>query len=334
MRTLSMPRQHDWILPALALLSFILGGVFFKIDQRLPETVWDGRDLISGLEPKELSKITLKTNSQSFSLNRHQDGFTIDSQNDAPVNMNKLNEVLLRLGGTQIAQVIGNKTEWKKYKVAEENAEITIELYNRENTPKWKIFLGENVSGKSGRAVRLEGKDEIFVTSDFLYLSTSSTDYLSKEAFRISKSKVSNIEIIQGGERLDDKKFLKEDLLSSIDPLMVKAHYRTGALPVEIQSISWNWQAQILTDTGIIYNVFWAQKDEKWFAKAFASSNQSLDTTAPIFDVKLLTLKSEVDKFNQQKMPWIWEISTESSEKLTRGLMNGEKKKSDKISKK
>lgn len=334
MKTLTMPRQHDWILPALALISFVVGGIFFRIDQRLPETVWDGRDLISGLEPKDLNKITIKTNSQSFTLNRQGDGFTIDTQNDAPVDMNKLNEVLLRLGGSQISQVIGTKDDWDKYKVTEKNADLTIELYTRENTPKWKIYLGENVSGKSGRAVRIDGKDEVFITSDFLHLSTSSTDYASKEAFRVSKAKINNIEVYQGGEKLDEKKFVKDDLLSSIDPLRVKAHYRTGALPMNLQGISWNWQTQFLSDNGIIYNVSLGKKDEKWFAKAMASSNQSLDTSAPIIDVKLLALKSEVDKFNQQKMPWIWELSTESAEKLTRGLMYGEKKKNDKISKK
>jgi hypothetical protein len=334
MKTLSLPRQHDWILPSLALLSFLVGGIFFKIDQRLPETVWDGRDLISGLEPKELSKITFKTNSQSFSLNRQSDGFTIDSQNDAPVDMNKLNEVLLRLGGAQISHVIGDKDDWEKYRVDKKNAEMIIGLYTRENTPKWKVYLGENIIGKSGRAVRLEGRNEIFVTSNPLYLRTSSSDYISKEAFRIPKSKVTNIEIYQGGERLDEKRFIKDDLLASIDPLGVVAHYRTGALPADLQGISWNWQAQILSDNGIIYNIFWGKKDEKWLAKAVASSNQSLDANAPLIDLKILALKSEVDKFNQQKMPWIWELSTESTEKLTRGLMYGEKKKSDKIFKK
>lgn len=334
MKTLSMPRKHDWILPALALFSFVMAGILFRIDQRLPETVWDGRDLISGLEPKELSKISIKTNSQSFTLNRQADGFTLDSQNDAPVDMTKLNEVLLRLGGAQISQVIGNKEDWEKYKVAEKNADLIIELYSRENTPKWKVYLGENIKEKAGRAVRIDGKDEIFVTSDSLYLSTSSTDYISKEAFRISKSKVKNIEIFQGGERLEDKKFVKDDLVSSMDPLLVKAHYRTGALPVELQGISWNWQAQILDENGVTYNISWAEKDRKWFAKAMASSNQSLDANAPIIDVKVLALKSEVDKFNQQKIPWIWEISTESVEKLTRGLMYGEKKKNGAISKK
>lgn len=83
-----------------------------------------------------------------------------------------------------------------------------------------------------------------------------------------------------------------------------------------------------------MYNISWGKKDEKWFAKAMASSNQSLDTSAPIIDVKLLALKSEVDKFNQHKVPWIWELSTESADKLTRGLMYGEKKKNGTISKK
>lgn len=334
MKTLSMPRQHDWLLPALALIAFVFGGMLFRIDQRLPETVWEGRDLISGLEPKELNKITFKTNSKTFSLNREGEVFTVDSQNFAPVDMNKLNEILLRLGGIQISQVVGSKEDWDKFNVAEKNAELVVELYSRKDVPQWKIFLGKSISGKPGRAVRVEGKDEIFATTDHLYLNTSDSDFISKEGFKITKSKVINFELLQEGKKLDEKKFIKDDLLSSLEPLRVKAHYRTGAISSDLQDIVWSWQAQILNENGVIHAITWGKKNERWFAKAQAVANQSLDSTSQILDVKLLALKADVDKFNQQKMPWIWELSEESVEKLTRGLMYGEKKKDNSVSKK
>ena len=326
MKTLTMPRQHDWILPALALITLIFGGILFKVDQRLPEMVWEGRDLISGLEPKELSKVTFKTSSQSFSLNRQGTSFTIDTQNAAPVDMNKVNELILRLGGAQISQVVGDKSDWEKFNVSDENADLTIELYTKETAPRWKVYLGKTITGK-GRAVRLEGKNEVFATQDYLYLSSTDTDYLSKEAFRIPKSKVTSVDIFQGGEKLDEKKFVKDDLLSALDPMRVKSHFRTGALPENLQDIVWRWQAQVLSDNGLVYNISLAKKDNRWFAKALASANQSLNTNVPILDVKVLALKAEVDKFNQEKLPWIWELSSESTEKLAKGLMIEEKGK-------
>lgn len=334
MKALSMQRQHDWILPALALISIVMGGILFRIDQRLPGPAWEGRDLISGLDPQGLSKISFSSNGRTFSLNRQGDTFSIDTQNAAPAELNKVNEVILRLGGSQISQVVGQKSDWEKFRVSDKNAELIIELHTKGPSPTWKLYLGQPITGKAGRAVRLEGREEVFATKDFLYLSSTDTDYLSTEALRISKSKVTNLDVYLGGQKLDDKKFLKEELITLMEPLKVKSHYRTGVLPAELQDINWKWKAQVLNENGIVYHVSFANKDSKWFAKAMAGANQSLEMNTQILDVKFISLKAEVDKFNQEKMPWIWEVSSESAEKLKKALMIEGPANANKVSKK
>lgn len=326
MGTTTMPKPHDWILPALALLILALGGVFFKFDQRLPATVWEGRDLVAGLEPKELSKITFKTKTKTFSIVRQGEGFVIDSQNLAPVDTNRLNEVLLRLGGAQISGVEGKKSDWERWNVAENNSELSLELFTQGEKPKWKLYLGKSLVGKAGRATRLGNQEEVYATKESLYIPLEDTDYVAKTASILKKEQIKTIDVFLNGKKLEDKKFIKDDLLASLDPLSVKHHLRTGALPAELPDLRWEWSAQLLSETGQVYHVSWTQAGDRWFARAQADMNQSLTTSGPVIDIKLLALKAEVDKFNQSKMGWIWEISDQSIEKLKSGLMYGAKK--------
>jgi hypothetical protein len=323
---MTMPKPHDWMLPVLALLVLALGGVFFKYDQRLPATVWEGRDLIAGLEPKELSKITFKTKTKTFSILRQGEGFVIDSQNLAPVDTSRLNEVLLRLGGAQISGVEGNKSDWERWNVAESNSELSLELFTQGDKPKWTVYLGKSLVGKAGRATRLGNKDEVYITKENLYIPAEDVGYVAKTAAILKKDQIKTIDVFQNGKKLADNRFIKDDLLASLDPLSVKLHLRTGALPAELAALRWDWSAQLLSESGQIYHLSWAQTGDRWFARAQAEMNQSLTTSGPVIDIKLLALKAEVDNFNQSKMGWIWELSEQSMEKLKSGLMYGSKK--------
>lgn len=329
MRPLSLPRPRELTLPLLALVTLALGSALFHLDQRVPETVWEGRDLIAGLDPKELSKLSFKTGTTAFTLARQGSGFGLDTQGDAPVDLNKLNEVILRLGGAQVAEVIGGKRDWDELHVSDKSADLTVELYGRESTPRWKVYLGKSVPGKPGRAVRLEGTDQVFATKDYLYLSTTDTEYLAREAFRIAKSTVKGLQLTHGATTLDEKKFVRDSLLSALDPLRVRAHHRTGALSASLQQLSWEWQAQVSSEDGVAYTLSFAKHDGKWYAKAIASLNQSIDENAPVLDVKLLALKAEADRFNQQKAGWVWELASESATELEKGLMLSSTAKAD-----
>ncbi|MBL7665190.1 MAG: hypothetical protein JNM93_08655 [Bacteriovoracaceae bacterium] len=321
MKIMTMPRQRDHILPALALVVFLLGGILFKYDQRLPETVWEGRDLIAGLEPKELTKIIFKTKEKTFSISKQGDGFVVDSQNSAPADMQKINEVILRLGGAQITGVEGSKADWDKMNVSDSQYELQVELFTRGDSPKWKVYLGKVINGKSGRAARLNEQNEVFATKDFLYIPTNDTEYISKIAFDLSKVKIKSVELSNKVAKVDEKKFVKDDLISVLSPLKVLNHFKTGALPPEFVNLKWEWTAQLMSESGVLYNVSWAKVGERWLAKAQANMNQTITELGPIVDISVLTQKADVDRFNQSKMGWVWELDSESVNKLKNVLM-------------
>lgn len=318
MKALTLSRPSDWVLPCLAILVLVLGGVSFEMDRRMPPPVWEGRDLLPGLDPDKISRISIKPESgDEVILTREGRQFFVESADRAPADPERVNEVILRLGGAQIARSLGEKDEWKKFGLEEPQYTITVESTNK---TRWQLHFGKTLPTQKGLPVRLNDKEDVFVTTEHLWFGQNNDQYISKTAFHLNSQKVSSFEVKSRGKVLPPEKISREDFLGTFSPLKVLKHFRTGSAHQDLAGVNWDWESVLQTEDGVGYNISLGQKDQRWFARAQAMLISPESTSGPILDINSLSARSSVERFNQEKLPWVWEISNDSIEKFKKGL--------------
>jgi hypothetical protein len=317
--------RSELALPVAAILALLAGALGHYLDSRLPPVVWEGRDLVEGLDPRRITRIEIAQGSKRFGLQRQGDGFSVDSLGGAPASTEKVNQILLRLGGAQVSRVVGEEAQWDEFRVGEKNADLTVEVVSAGAKAPAKIFIGKYLPNSSVRAVRVTGKDEVFATAENLSFSTTDTDYLKRSVPLVRKDGVKAFEVLRGGSKVAEARLNRDGLLGVLEDLKVEKYFRTGTVDPAIANLEWKTVLSVTGTTGVLYQISFADAEGKWYARAEAQLNQSMAPGGSL-DLSQLTAKADADRFNQTHLPWIWQLAEESSNQLTRGLTHAEEK--------
>ncbi len=315
MKTVTLPTALEWKFPLIAIATILVALLSFEFDRRTPPPVWEGRDLIAGLEPQQLTGLQLKEKDKTLTLSRSGSEFVIEELGLAPVDPVKLNELILKLSGARIAQEIGGKADWERYQLSEA-PELTLGVRERSGQER-RFYFGRATPGQRGRPVRLAEKEEVFLTSEYLWASVNPQDYLLKEVLTLAPTSVTSIERVRDGKIVPVEAALKEKFA----PLKVKAYFRTGTSSSELSGINWN-EELLLETADARYTFSLGRRGEDGFLRAMASEASARPTPQnptsgfAVVSVEELAKRGQLERFNQRHMPWVYQLDSSVAQAL------------------
>ncbi|MBF0208756.1 MAG: hypothetical protein HQK53_17965, partial [Oligoflexia bacterium] len=213
----SVHPHHFKALSATAIITTILALGLYIWDQHRPEPELVGTELLAGIDMDKIQKITIEKGKDITTILRSNDGFILEGR-DFPLDLKKINELLLKLTGATITREFSTsslgvkngtnsandptnlkfKKDIKSVITLETNASNTTSnnasngtsnrtsnstSNNSINNAKTVIEIGDE--GTEGTYVRLNNSNKILLSKEHFYISATADSYLDKTLWDI-----------------------------------------------------------------------------------------------------------------------------------------------------
>jgi len=307
-----------------------------------------GSLLIQGLDPQKVSMITIDKGSDSLTLQRAAQGFTITQRQGYPASTEKVNALFIKCFEIRCdGKVTENKDNHKDLGVTADGKEATVvKLLDNAGKVITGVVVGGSVSRGRGVYVRPVDKDVVYATDKWVSFSTKVSDYVDSELVKVAKDDVVEVRVEQkdstytanrdkdGGVVLKDvpkgkraKKSDVESLFDALSDLSLDDIALDAAVAADPDTTF-----TCKTSKHATYMVKLAKKDDKHYVKlsvkgpddelikksmmiAQNEPQAELDKKAAV-----LTANDKAKAFNLRHNNWVYEIASWSAGKIRKPL--------------
>ena len=300
-----------------------------------------GKKLLPNLAIDEVSTIVLTEAGKTTTLERGEGGFTVAEVHDYPAKNEAVNGLLRDLMDIGLEKEVGTGAELAKELEIDPPTDKTVEvtLENAAGEDMVKLRLGKNFeSGDSRYVSRLDQENApIYLTSEGIYLTTSTDALIEKEIVDVRPTQVLRVEgtdfAMQAAEKgatptlLDLPAGKKEKtgetskLRSVLERLTFDRVY--VADDPAVAGLQFERRLRVSLDDDTSYTLSLARQGEQSFLEVRGdhSIGQVMITlTTPKEELKekadQLTRADAIAKFNQFHSAWIYEVPSATADKL------------------
>jgi hypothetical protein len=149
--------------------------------------------LIQGLDIAKIASITVAAGDDRLTLARLAESFTIATKDNYPAKTQKINELLAQcLDIRTVDHITANPQNHNDLGVTEENARFVVTFLDSQNEPITGIVVSNtNEQGKT--YVRQISSDDVYLTSDSIWLQSDPMNYIEKQLTKIEPEKISSV---------------------------------------------------------------------------------------------------------------------------------------------
>lgn len=197
-----MSNKNLTILGLAAVIMVLLAAVSSKMASLQTVEVAIDSPLIQGLNPEQISRITVASGQEQTNMVRQGSDFVISDKNNYPADIEKVNNLIKKVLDIKVGETLTDNSEnYDQLQVTDEKAERLVKFFNSEDKLITGIIVGKRLDS-GDTAVRLAEGNAVKTTSDSAWFNTTPTDFMDTEIFNIEKDKIIEVSVKHksGGE--------------------------------------------------------------------------------------------------------------------------------------
>jgi hypothetical protein len=331
-------------LSILTVVLFILSlGVYYQENKKGTDLV-AGSDFIKGLDVSRIHKLVISFyGDKKIILTRDGNRFMLENHKSYPAASNKVNDLLFKIANLQVKEKVGEGTteaELGKYQLTDIDRKYKIEIFDNNDKKTISFKVGKQFKNK-GNFLQKDGSEEVYLSQNSLWLNSSYKDFVDMVLLGVKDDKIERVsikgnkklEIIKENENFkvsgvkEDK--LKEekvkDYVKSFKNIRFTRFYTHS--DKEVQNLKFDTDINIELKNKIVYKLSLASKNDKYFAKINALTNEIPDNVVVKKDdgldklmniEEMINAKGNAQAINLEKGNWIYEIDKSTKEKIVK----------------
>jgi len=303
--------------------------------------------LIQGLDPQNVSRITIDQGEESLTLQRTAEGFTITQRQGYPASTEKVNALFIKCFEIRCEdKITENKDNHKELGVSADDKEATVvKLLDNAGEVITGVVVGGSVSRGRGVYVRSVDEDVVYATDKWVSFSTKVSDFVDSELVKVAKDDVVEVRV----ERKDSTYTAARDKDDKIVLQDVPKGKRAKDSDVEslfdaLSDLTFDdiaLDASVAADPDITficktkahatYIVKLSKKDDKHYVTLACGGpskeilkNLTVSSDDPESKLKannaILLARDNAPKFTARHSNWVYEISSWSAGKMRKPL--------------
>jgi hypothetical protein len=300
-----------------------------------------GRKLLPNLAIDEVSTIVIVEGPKTTTLERGTDGFTIAEAHDYPAKNEAVNRFLRDLLEIGLEKEVGTGEDLARELEIEPPTDSTVDvtLRNAAGQDMVRLRLGKTFTDGAGRYVRRLDQEgsPIYLTSEGVFLATSSDELLQKEIVDELGSEVERVEgpdfVLEAAEPgatptlagvpagKKEKTSQTARVRSALERLSFDKVYLAD--DPEVQGLEFERRLRVFLSDDTSYTLSTAKRDDRSFLEVrgdHAIGQVMITLTTPEDELRekadQLTRAEEIGKFNEFHASWVYEIPSATAEKL------------------
>jgi len=195
-----MTNRQLCILTGVAVVMVVV-TVLLHVGSGGPESSFvSGTALIQGLDPDQVRTIVIKSDKETVTLARGQDGgFVVREKQNYPASMKAINELIVKALDIRCKQeVTDNPEHHKELGVAEgEGVALAVTFLNTEGQPIIGFVMGTRAE-IGGVYVRIAGQDTVYASERYLWLNSEPMNYIEEQLLAVNRADIERVGVTVG----------------------------------------------------------------------------------------------------------------------------------------
>lgn len=331
------------ILAGLAVAMLAWAIIISSVSKKSSQDFSTPQYLIGNIEPSLISSITISTGDDLITLDRDGKRFVLQNKDGYPADTGQINDLINTCIDIQTLQLYTeDASNHADLGVVEESARTAVRFLKADGTLLAGVIIGRTKTDGSGTYIRRPEEDQVYVTEGNPQIRTGEMGYLDQQlTSSINSDDIESVTVSSpdgsyslsldadgkivannlpvGGE-LDESK--AEAVLAALSGL------RFNDVSKDDHGLDFN-NIYICNKKDLsVYSIQLANTDEKAFIKCSAifegtlpGKSRNVESPEVLAKKEALYLANdEIKKFANMTRGWIYEISKEAAENLTKPI--------------
>lgn len=323
---------------------FVISIFMYVNENKRGTDLLTGSDYIKGLDISKVQKINLSfKEGKTISLTRDSNKFVLENHKSYPAATDKVNDLIYKIASIRVKEKIAsgaNEDDFEKYELDDKGAKYKVELIDNDGKKTVSFRVGKSYKGK-GNYLLKDGKDEIYLSENTLWLNSSYKDFINTVLLEVKRDEIEKVslktdkdlKIVKKDnefvvEEPRGKKYKKEkveEYTKSFSSIRFKDFY-TIREP-KVQSLDFDKVIKIQLKNKLIYKMSLAKDKEDYFLKLTAL----LEEAPTQFVVKqddgkeelqkiedTIKAQEEAQRINMEKGAWVYKVDKSTYEKIAK----------------
>ncbi len=303
-----------------------------------------GSDYVKGLDINKVQKISLSfSGDNKITLTRDSNRFVLENHKSYPASTDKVNDLIYKIASIQVKEKISSSADdddLKNYELNKDKRKYLVELFDNDGKKTVSFSVGKSHKGK-GNYLFKEGKKEIYLSQENLWLNSSYKDFINTVLFEVKKDDIEKVslssdktlEIVKKEKEFivespTDKKYKKEkaeEYAKNFSSVRFDDFY--SLTEPKVQALNFDKDIKIKLKNKLIYKVSLAKDKEDHFVKLTAlleeapkqfvvRQDDGKEELQKIEDV--IKAQGDAQRINMEKGAWVYKVNKSVYEKLAK----------------
>tara|TARA_Y100000590_G_C15614006_1_gene974994 strand:+ start:259 stop:1287 length:1029 start_codon:yes stop_codon:yes gene_type:complete len=323
---------------------FVISIFVYLNENKRGTDLLSGSDYVKGLDVNKIQKISLSfLDDKKITLTRDSNRFVIENHKSYPADTGKINELIYKIASIQVKEKItsnADDSDLEKYELNPSKRKYLVELFDDEGKKTVSFSVGKSNKGKGNYLYR-EGKKDIYLSKENLWLNSSYKDFINTVLLNVPKDDVQKVTlktdeelqivkkensfIIPGETKKKIKQEKAKDYLQGLSNLRFE-DFLTVTEP-KAQGLKFSKDVEIELKNKLVYKISMAEEGDDYFVRLAALLNEApkqfvvkkddgKEELQKIEDV--LKAQAEAQKLNMEKGAWVYKVNKSVYEKLAK----------------
>ena len=338
-------------LAILALVAAVLVGVAVMLNSTTNgpnEKTTGSAYLIQGLDPSQVTKITVEKGDEPITLTRQDNGFVIAEKSNYSANNKQINTLLTDCMDIQTTELVSQSQDnYSDLGVTEEKAKDVVKFFQADGALITGVIIGNSKEGGNGTYVRRIDSDKVYLTSKAPYIRKRALDYMEQNLIALNKENIESVQVtlpdveyqisddpnngLQLSPLPEGRTFKSSDtrsVLSALTGLRFNDVQPKSTANMDFTQPQYQYQCRLKDST--VYTLKIIKEDDKYYVNCSSEytdkSGVKVDRTKQDSEEELkakeakLLAQEKALKFSKRHSPWVYEIPEYKAKYLVKPL--------------
>jgi hypothetical protein len=291
--------------------------------------------LIQGLDPEQISGITIGTGKNAVKIEKQNDQFVIVNKSNYPADTKQINDVITKCLDIKTSERRTDKAaNHADLEVTEDKAHHVIRFLKADHSLLTGVVVGKTVESGQGTFVRRIDSNEVYVTDSAPWFGSAPTDFVKAEIITVKREDVNTVKVttpegtytLKSGKGSDNvvmenppaDKIVKDNDIKSVFQSLVSIRFDDVNSVSDISGLNFDHQYVCRLSNTTEYTLKLAKKDGKTYMQCEATYG---DMTPVVINTNRKDTEAErnkndaklkaqefVQKFNLLHKNWVYVI--------------------------
>lgn len=341
-----MSNRKLTILAVVAAITLVWAVIQARLAQRTNRAIAEPTEVIQGLNPDRIAAIEMGRGDEAVRLERQGDRFVVATKDAYPAQNQEVNSLLTSCLDIKASKLVtDDPANHADLGVTEDQATTVVKFLDDQGQVMTGLVIGNRAEGTRGTFVRRLPGNEVFLSVDTPWVSTSALSFIDEEVFPFERDDIAKVTVTdpcgaytisrtEGKIVLQDFPAGKQARQTEVERVFhALSHLRfSDVMKESADQADWEFDHTFvcLLNNEIEYTVKLARHDGKRYLKAMAEyTGQAVTSRQEIAGADEEKLKETEAKFqardaaevfNERHLGWVYEISDWVAGNLTKNV--------------